>query len=311
MNVELPTTQWDLACSSCRATLTVTDADERVCSACKATYRRKDGIWRMLAEGRSEAFRTFIEQYESVRQAEGRRVQDPEHLRALPFRDLSRKRVSEWAIRARSFEALVRSVVEPLESRAEGPLRVLDLGCGLGWLAYRLALRGHDVAAVDLLVNDFDGLGVCRHYGRALLAVQAEFDRLPFGDASVDLVVYGASLHYAQDYASTLREALRVLAPDGRIVIMDTPIYRDAASGATMIRGREAAFEAQFGFRGNGLQSQGFLTYDRLDHLASELALRWLLVEPWYGLRWWLKPVFARLRRAGEPARFKVIVGRR
>ena len=216
MNVELPTTQWDLACSSCRATLTVTDADERVCSACKATYRRKDGIWRMLAEGRSEAFRTFIEQYESVRQAEGRRVQDPEHLRALPFRDLSRKRVSEWAIRARSFEALVRSVVEPLESRAEGPLRVLDLGCGLGWLAYRLALRGHDVAAVNLLVNDFDGLGVCRHYGRALLAVQAEFDRLPFGDASVDLVVYGASLHYAQDYASTLREALRVLAPDGR-----------------------------------------------------------------------------------------------
>ena len=301
----------DLACPSCRVTLTVMDADERVCLACKGTYRREAGIWRMLGQGRLEAFRTFIDQYESVREAEGRSVQDADHLRALPFRDPSRKRKAEWAIRARSYEALVRHVMQPLETRSGRPLRVLDLGSGLGWLAYRLALRGHDVAAVDLLTNDFDGLGVYRHYDRGFQPVQAEFDRLPYGDASVDLAVYGASLHYAGDYASTLRETLRALAPDGRIVILDTPIYRSSATGIRRVRERDAAFEAQFGFREDGLRSEGFLTYDRLDRLASELALEWQLVEPWYGVRWWLKPLVARLRGSGEPARFKVIVGRR
>ncbi len=265
----------------------------------------------MLSEGRQDVFRAFVEQYETVRTAEGRRLQNPEHLKALPFRDLSRRRPYEWGIRARSFESLLRRVVIPLERASGHALRALDLGSGLGWLAYRLALRGHEVAGVDLLTNDFDGLGVHRQYDRAFVAIQAEFDRLPFPDACLDLVIYNASFHYAQDYPAALREAFRVLTPAGRVVIMDTPIYRDPSSGAAMVREREDAFEAQFGFRGNALASEGFLTYDRLTLLAGELAIRWQFIEPWYGVRWLFKPWFARIRRLREPARFKLVVGHR
>jgi SAM-dependent methyltransferase/uncharacterized protein YbaR (Trm112 family) len=309
-SAERPSSLADLVCPSCRITLTSVASDERLCPQCEVTYRRADGIWRMLPDARGEMYRAFIEQYETVRTAEGRRVQDPDHLRALPFRDLSGKRTEEWAIRAASFDGLLRKVVIPLERASGRPLRILDLGSGLGWLAYRLTLRGHQVAAVDLLTNDFDGLGVHRHYERGFVPVQAEFERLPFGDASVDLAIFNASFHYAADYSSTLREAFRALAPGGRVVIMDTPIYRDPSSGATMVRERENAFEAQFGFRGNSIGSEGFLTYDRLKFLARELAVEWQFVEPWYGLKWWIKPVFARVRRLREPARFKLVVGR-
>jgi SAM-dependent methyltransferase len=263
----------------------------------------------MLAAGRHAALRAFIDRYEIVRRAEGRRIEGPQQLLALPFRDLTRRHGGEWAIRSRSFGSLVRVVVAPLGARA--PLDVIDLGSGVGWLAYRLARRGHRVAAVDLLTGDDDGLGAHRHFDRPLLAIQAEFDRLPFADASVDLAVYNASLHYAADYATTLREGLRVLRPGGRLVVMDTPIYRDAARGASMVRERAAAFEARFGFREDATATEGFLTYDRLGALARELDLRWQIVQPWYGLRWWLEPLRARLRGAGAPARFKLIVGTR
>jgi SAM-dependent methyltransferase len=300
---------WALACPSCRTPLAPTSSGERWCPRCEVGYRSTAGVWRLLAAGREEFIREFVQQYETVRSSEGRRVEGPNHLRALPFRDLSRKRPHEWAIRARSFETLLRCVVKPFELASGKRLRILDLGSGLGWLAYRLARRGHQVAAVDIVLNDFDGLGVHRHYDELFVSVQAEFDHLPFGDQSVDLAIYNASFHYAFDYVSTLREALRVLAAGGRAVIMDTPIYRDPSSGAAMVREREEAFEAKFGFRGDTPRREGFLTYDKLNRLADNLALEWQLIEPWYGLRWWLKPLFARFRRLREPARFKLVVG--
>jgi hypothetical protein len=42
---------------------------------------------------------------------------------------------------------------------------------------------------------------------------------------------------------------LRVLAPRGRVVIMDSPMYRDHSSGLAMVREREEAFERPYGFR--------------------------------------------------------------
>jgi SAM-dependent methyltransferase len=238
-------------------------------------------------------------------------VQGPEELLALPFSAPSPERSREWSIRSRSFEALLGHVVVPLERGSPEPLRILDLGSGLGWLAYRLARRGHDVAAVDILRNDFDGLGVHRHYGQAFLSVQAEFDRLPFTDAAVDLAVYNAAFHYARDYVGTLREALRVLAASGTVVIMDTPIYRDPASGWTMVREREEGFEKDHGLLANAIRTEGFLTYRGVEELGDRLGLSSRLVEPWYGARWWLKPPVARLLGSREPARFKLVILRR
>jgi SAM-dependent methyltransferase/uncharacterized protein YbaR (Trm112 family) len=300
---------WDLSCPACRVALTPLGTDEQLCPRCDVLYRRIDGIWRLLAKGRQEAFREFVAQYETVRTGEGRRTQNPDHLRALPFRDQSRKHRYEWSIRSHSYRALIRHVVRRLERGSIGALRIADLGSGLGWLAYRLALRGHEVAAVDLVTNDFDGLGVHRQYESRFVSMQAEFERLPLRDLSVDVLVYNAAFHYAADYVRTLREALRVLSPGGRVVIMDSPLYRDPSSGAGMVREREDAFERQYGFRGS--VTEGFLTYDRLSRLQRELALEWELFEPWYGVRWRLKPWVARLRGLREPARFKLIVGHR
>jgi SAM-dependent methyltransferase len=301
----------ELACPSCHVALTYLGADQQRCPSCGVLYRREQGIWRFLREGREEALRPFVERYEQVRRDEGRCIGDPDHLRALPFRDHSRKRRYEWFIRSRSFEALIRHVVRPLERMRAGPLRILDLGSGLGWLAHRLALRGHAVTAVDLLTNDFDGLGVHRHYGGAFVSVQAEFDHLPIPDRSVDLAVYNASLHYAADYATTLREGLRVLGAEGCVVIMDSPIYRDASSGTAMVRERESALQERHPSCANVPETESFLTYDRIAALGRELGLRWELFQPWYGLRWWSRPWVARLGGGREPAQFALVVGRR
>jgi SAM-dependent methyltransferase len=197
-----------------------------------------------------------------------------------------------------------------LEGKSQRPLKILDLGAGNGWLSNRLAARGHTLAAVDLGINDWDGLGAHRHYETDFICLQAEFDHLPLEDNQVDLVIFNASFHYSVNYEVTLREALRVLRPEGWVVVMDTAVYQNQSSGQQMVAEREAAFLRQHGFASNTLPSENFLTYGRIQELATAVNLQWQLIWPiptWRRLARWLK---VKLRRQREPAKFPLLVGR-
>jgi len=255
-----------------------------------------EGIWRFLTPERQAYFEAFVREYETVRQAEGRGFDDPAYYRALPFEDQTGKFQNDWRIRAKSYQALVERVLRPWANRRDGPLRILDLGSGNGWLAYRLAQQGHCVAGVDLLVNAFDGLGAHVYYDAAFVPLQAEFDRLPLAGDQVDLAVFNGSLHYSTDYAATLGEALRVLRQEAPLVIMDSPVYRDASSGQKMVQERERQFEQAYGFPSNALPSENYLSYERLRELAETLGLEWQFVKPFYIISYCTPYIYNRLR---------------
>ncbi len=270
-----------------------------------------DGIWRFLAKDRSEQFGQFIKDYETIRRIEGRFSDDPSYYRSLPFHDLTGRHSSDWRIRATTYRAFLDRVVKPMEASRQRPLRVLDLGAGNCWLSNRLAQRDHSVVAIDLLTNKSDGLGAHRYYQATFTPIQAEFDHLPLASRQADIAIFNGSIHYSPNVEATLREALRVLLPDGMIVMLDSPIYQDPSSGAAMVAEREARFTAEFGFPSNSVPMESYLTFERLERLASNLGIHWNLQEPFYGIRWTLRPWRARLSGHREPARFLLITGTR
>lgn len=304
---------WLWACPICRQQMTASDAAgmRMCCPGCGIEYPCIDGVWRMLPSERLAIFQQFIQEYEAIRRAEERGSNDAAYYRVLPERDLSGRWQRDWAIRARSYAALVKWVIMPLEQDQERALKILDLGAGNGWLSGRLAQRGHELAAVDLLTNAWDGLGAHVHYPAQFTPVQAEFDCLPFAEDQADLAIFNASFHYSVDYHRSLGEALRVLAADGKVVILDSPWYADAQSGEQMAHEREAQFLKQYGFPSNALPSQNYLTKERLADLAQHYNLQWRRVAPFYGIRWALRPWLAQLRRHRQPAQFYIWVGKR
>lgn len=116
-------------------------------------------------------------------------------------------------------------------------LRLLDIGTGTGRVLELLAPRIRQGVGVDaskaMLALARSRLADPDH---AHCQVRlGDMYRLPLPDGSFDVAVLQMILHYAEDPAGALEEATRVLAPNGRIIVIDL-----ADHGRTDLTGRLA-----------------------------------------------------------------------
>jgi SAM-dependent methyltransferase len=253
----------------------------------------------------------FRAAYAEHRAAEGRSY-DRDALLALPYLTHG-PFARDWTVRARTFDAFVASVLIPAARTVDRPLRLLDVGAGNAWLSWRVAHLGVEAVAVDLREDDVDGLGAAREYlewsAGSFRRVVASFDALPVADARFDLVVFNASLHYACDLASVLREARRTTLQGGRIVILDSPFYERDADGAAMVAEKLRTARHQFGDRVEALTALPvieYLTPERLVVASRGLELAWRCRRVRYPLWYEMRPIVAWIQSRRAPSRFDV-----
>jgi SAM-dependent methyltransferase len=98
--------------------------------------------------------------------------------------------------------------------------RVLDAGCGDGVLSVALAARGARVVGLDADERMLAaGRARARSQGALLDFVRGTVERLPFPDASFDLVVAVTVMCFVRERGRVLAEFRRVLVPGGHLVI--------------------------------------------------------------------------------------------
>ena len=99
----------------------------------------------------------------------------------------------------------------------------LDLCCGTGDLAIRLARRGGSLVAMDLNWPMLRQASVrfAKQRENRIRLTQADALNLPLGDGIADLVTIGYGLRNLADLEAGLREITRVLKPRGRLLILD------------------------------------------------------------------------------------------
>jgi SAM-dependent methyltransferase len=115
-----------------------------------------------------------------------------------------------------TWQALAEGVIALLAGK-----RIVDLGCGSGKLARRLAAAGNAVTGVDASEEQIRLARAEKAAGAAPDFILAPMENTGLPDASFDLAVVSQALHHASEPSAAVREAYRLLAPDGRLLILD------------------------------------------------------------------------------------------
>jgi len=128
-------------------------------------------------------------------------------------------------------------------SAAKG-LKVLDIGCGNGYVLYQYARHGAEVTGVDLTMTAVE-LSRKRFALGGLPGAFLEVDgnKLPFPDEHFDIVCSMGVLHHISDPRPMVEEIFRVLKPGGRLIVM--LYYRYSWKNLILIRMRRM-FDPQF-----------------------------------------------------------------
>ncbi len=138
--------------------------------------------------------------------------------------------VSQFGRRARAYVESadhatgsdLRRLAAILAARRGG--RVLDLGCGGGHVSFTAAPFAAAVVAYDLsseMLAAVRGEAAARGLD-TIRTEQGPAERLPFADASFDVVATRYSAHHWSDLAAGLAGMRRVLKPGGLAVVIDT-----------------------------------------------------------------------------------------
>jgi ArsR family transcriptional regulator len=120
-----------------------------------------------------------------------------------------------------------KSVAEAL-LRLLPPMVIADLGAGEGGFALLLAERAKKVVAVDTSAKMIEvGREQARRNGVKNVEYRlGDMEKVPIKDRAVDLVFFSQSLHHALHPRRAIHEAWRILAPGGRIVVLDLAKHR-------------------------------------------------------------------------------------
>lgn len=299
----------DFVCPSCGGILQEHGTAWR-CDKDHLTFRTEQDIPDFILPSQRQRIDRFLSVYQHVRKKEGWGSEDIDYYRKLPFKDTTGYYRKIWKLRAKTFESFVQSLSLYCTDLR---LRIADLGAGNCWLSARLAERGHNVVAVDVNMDAFDGLRVVSRLKEndvpEFSCIRATFDSLPFPKRSFDIIIFNASLHYSNNINSTILLNLELIKDTGAIFILDSPVYTNPASGLQMLRERKEAFRTKYGILLEDELLGNFLSYEQISPLEQRCVVEYKMPE--HGFLWAIRPMVNRMFGRREPPDFPIVIVRK
>ena len=153
-----------------------------------------------------------------VGRADDARLEEVRRLRKENFDAHGGADERRQVVPGRSWAAWARALAHLLP-----PLDVADLGCGEGYLTIEASRFARRVIAVDrseAVLTRARALAARRRVTNVEWK-RGELEALPLRDGSVDVALLSQAMHHADDPSKALAEAVRILKPGGRVLVLD------------------------------------------------------------------------------------------
>ncbi|PPD46679.1 MAG: ArsR family transcriptional regulator [Methylocystis sp.] len=201
--------------------------------------RRREGAWAFFrlssASGAAALAReiaAWLDPRDPILAEDQARLSEVRHARTEAAARYFAAHAAEWDdIRSlHAPEALVEDAMR--DAVGEKPARfILDIGTGAGRMLELFAPLAERAVGVDLSTAMLAvARGRLEETGlRNIQLRQGDIYALPIERNSVDIAIMHQVLHYLDDPARALREAARVLAPGGRLLVVDFAPHQEEA----------------------------------------------------------------------------------
>lgn len=167
----------------------------------------------------------------AVREKE-KRIYNLSQLAALPDIPSSHIHFNEWRSRKRSS----RQLVDYLKKKSMH-LRVLEIGCGNGWLSNKIADQvNSNVTGIDINNTELSDARVLWRQKKNLEFIYGDIRDDFFKSSHFDIIVFAASIQYFPSLPDILLVAISLLRPGGEIHILDTKFYEEEEVHAAIKR---------------------------------------------------------------------------
>jgi ubiquinone/menaquinone biosynthesis C-methylase UbiE len=166
---------------------------------------------------------SFEEKYIALRKKENRIYSDLE-VSQLPHISEIHPHYKEWLMRKES----MRRFLTFLEKKKK-PLRILEIGCGNGWLCNQLSkIVNVDVTGLDINSTELKQAGRVFQNNPRLHFFCADVGSEILAHEKFDVILFAASLQYFSSLDPLMNAVFAQLTEDGEVHIIDTHFYRSA-----------------------------------------------------------------------------------
>jgi ubiquinone/menaquinone biosynthesis C-methylase UbiE len=194
----------------------------------------------------------FEDIYSRLRQQEGRIYSDAE-VAQLPEISNTHRYFKEWQVRKQSSQRLIEYLEKKqLALNNAQYLKILEIGCGNGWLSHRLSqVPKTKVLGADINFSELQQAGRVFYKIPNLHFIYSNAGTALFKENQFDEVIFAASIQYFASFPGIIQRVLKLLKPPGEIHIIDSPLYTaaelPAAKQRSLLYYQEAGFPEMAG----------------------------------------------------------------
>jgi len=200
----------------------------------------------------------FEKQYLEIREKE-RQYYTDEQVSLLPDIPGTHPHYTEWKYRKISSDRLIAYL-----GKIKKPIKILEVGCGNGWLASKIAAISNTmVTGIDINKTELKQAASVFKNKKNLHFLYGNIQEGILLDQKFDIIVFAASIQYFPSLVQLLQNALKLLAKNGEIHILDSPLYKE--QDIILAKQRAKIYFEKLGFPGMA----AFYFYHKLSDLHS------------------------------------------
>lgn len=170
------------------------------------------------------------------------------------------------------------------------PARIVEFGCGTGWLSLIFAQRGYDIVGIDISP---DAIAMANQMRDERRLPNATFQTADYENVQIsppaDYVIFHDALHHAESEHDALTAAYQALKPGGMVVCIEP------GDGHSLSPGSKHAVET-WGVHEKDMPPRKIIAHARAAGFRRHMVLPW----PWFYLRSVYRPAYSEARTPGE-----------